>query len=50
MHLNINCLNKIDEMCYNASSSNATVIGITDAKLDYTVYDSKAAIDNYSIV
>ena len=46
MHLNINSLlNKIDELRYIASSSNAAVIGITETKLDDTVYDSEVAGD-----
>ena len=45
MHLNINSLDKIDELRYIASSSNAEVIGITETKLDNTVYDSEIAVD-----
>ena len=37
-------------MCYIASSSNAAVIGITEIKLDSTVYDSEVAVDGYNIV
>ena len=38
MHLNINSyLNKVDELHYIASSSNAAVTGITETKLDNTV-------------
>ena len=41
MHLNINSLlNEIEKLCYIASSSNAAVIGITETKLNNTVYDS----------
>ena len=51
MHLNINSfLNKIDELCYIASSSNAAVIGITETKLDNTICDSEVAVDGYNIV
>ena len=51
MHLNINSLlNKIDEWRYIASSSNAAVIGITETKLDNTVYDFEVAVDSYNIV
>ena len=51
MHLNINSLlNKIDELCYIASSSNAAVIGIAETKIDNTVNDSKVAVDGYNIV
>ena len=46
MHLNTNgLLNKIDELCYFARSSNAAVIGITETKLDNTVYDSEVTIE-----
>ena len=51
MRLDINSLlNKIDELCYIASSSNAAVIGITETKLDNTVYDFEVAVDSYNIV
>ena len=51
MHLNINgLLNKIDELCYIARSSNAAVIGITVTKLGNTVYDSEVTVDGYNIV
>ena len=51
MHLNINSLlNKIDKLRYIASSSNAAVIGITETKLDNTVYDFEIAVDCYNIV
>ena len=51
MHLNINgLLNKIDELRYIARSSNAAVIGITETKLDNTVYDSEVTVDGYNIV
>ena len=50
MHLNINgLLNKIDELRYIARSSNAAVIGITETKLDNTVYDSEVTVDGYNI-
>ena len=46
MHLNINgLLNKIEELHYIARSSNAAVIGITETKLDNTVYDSEVTVD-----
>ena len=51
IHLNINSLlPKIDKLCNIAKFSNAAVIGITETKLDNTVYDSEVAIDEYSIV
>ena len=46
MHLKINILfNKIDKLRYIASISNAAVIGITETKLDNTVYDSEDVVD-----
>ena len=49
MHLNINgLLNKIEELHYIARSSNAAVIGITETKLDNTVYDSEVTVDGYN--
>ena len=51
MHLNINgLLNKIDELLYIARSSIAAVIGITETRLDNTVYDSEVTVDGYNIV
>ena len=51
IHLNINnLLPKIDELCNIANCFNAAVIGITETKLDNTVYDSEVTIDGYSIV
>ena len=50
IHLNINSLlPKIDELRYIAKNSNAAVIGISETKLDNTVYDSEVAIDGYNI-
>ena len=51
IHLNINSLlPKIDELQYIAKNSNAAVIGISESKLDNTIYDSQVAIDGYKIV
>ena len=51
MHLNINgLLNKIDKLRYIARSSNATVIGITETRLDNTVYKSEVTVDSFNIV
>ena len=51
IHFNINSLlPKIDELCNIAKCSNAAVIGITETKLDNTVYDSEVTIDRCSIV
>ena len=50
IHININnLLNKIDELHYIASSFNDAVIGITEKKLDNTVYDFEVAVDDYEI-
>ena len=50
IHLNINSLlPKIDELRCVAKNSNAAVIGISETKLDNTVYDSEVAIDGYNI-
>ena len=50
MHLNINgLLDKIGELRYIATSSNAAVIGITETKLVNTVYDSEVTVDGYNI-
>ena len=41
IHLNINSLlPKIDELCKIGKCSNAAVIGMTETKLDNTVYNS----------
>ena len=51
IYRNVNSLlPKIDELCNIAKCSNVVVIGITEAKLDNTVYDSEVTIDEYSIV
>ena len=51
IHLNMNSLlDKIEELRHLASSSNAEVIGITETKLDNTVYDSDITVDGYNIV
>ena len=50
-HLNINSLlPKIDELRNIAKCSNDAVIGITETKLDNTVYGSEVNIDGYSKV
>ena len=46
IHLNINSLlSKIDELRATAKKSRATVIGITESKLDETVLDGEISID-----
>ena len=48
---NINSLlPKIDELRYIAKNSNVAVIGISETKLDNTVYNSGVAVDGYNIV
>ena len=51
IRLNINSLlPEIDKLCNIAKCSNAAVIGITETKLDNTVYNSEVTTDGYSIV
>ena len=51
LSLNINrFLQKVDELCCIASSSNAAIIGILEARLDNTIYDSEVAKDSYNLV
>ena len=46
IHLNINSLlSKIEEICYIAECSNATIIGITESKLDKSIFQSEIQID-----
>ena len=51
IHLNINStLSKIDELRVTAKKSRASVIGITESKLDKTVLDKDINIDGYELV
>ena len=51
LHLNVNSLpSKIDEIKMIALKSNATIIGITETKLDNTIKDSEVNIDGYEII
>ena len=51
IHLNINSLlSKIDELRVIAKRSRATVIGITESKLDETVLDGEINIDGYELI
>ena len=51
IHLNINSiLSKIDELRVIAKKSRASVIGITESKLDKTVPDEEINIDGYELV
>ena len=50
IHLNINnILSKIDELRVIAKKSRASVIGITESKLDKTVLDEEINIDGYEL-
>ena len=50
IHLNINSiLFKIDELCITAKKSRASVIGITESKLDKTVLDEEINIEGYEL-
>ena len=51
IHLNINSiLTKIDEIHYLAKLTNATVIGLSETKLDNTVLSSELEIEGYDLV
>ena len=50
IHLNINSLlPKIDEIRYVAKLTNATVIGLSETKLDNTVLSSELEIEGYDL-
>ena len=51
IHLNINSiLPKIDEIRYIAKLTNATVIGLSETKLDNAVLSGELEIDKYDLV
>ena len=51
IHLNINSLlSKINEVSYIAKLKNATVIGLSETKLDNTVLNSEIQIEIYVLV
>ena len=51
IHLNVNSLlPKIDEICYIAERTKAAVIGITESKLDESIFQSEIQIDNYDLL
>ena len=51
IHLNINSiLPKIDEIRYIVKLTNATVIGLSETKLDNTVLSSEREIEGYDLV
>ena len=50
IHLNMNSiLPKIDEIRYIVKPTNATVIGLSETKLDNTVFSSKPEIEGYDL-
>ena len=51
LHLNIrSLLSKIDELCYIAIKSKATIICITETWLDETVWDPEISIPEYNLL
>ena len=50
IHLNINSLPKIDEIHYVAKLTNATVIELSETKLDNTVLSCEYEIEGYDLV
>ena len=51
IHLNINSLlPKIEELCIIAKSTNVTIIGISESKLDESVLEPEIEIDDYKIL
>ena len=51
VHLNINSLlPKIDELRAIASSTKASIIGITESKIDKSVTDSEISIDGHNLL
>ena len=51
IHININSLlPKTDEVRYIANITNASVIGISEAKLDETILSSELEVDSYDLV
>ena len=51
IHLNVNnLLSKVDEIHYIAERTKAAVIGITESKLDKSIFRSEIQIDNYDLL
>ena len=51
LHMNVNSLlPKIEEIRFIAKKSKAVVIGISETKLDGTIFDAEIYIEGYSIV
>ena len=51
LHINVNSLlPKIDEVNLIANKSNATILGISETKLDNTIMDSELNIEGYDLI
>ena len=51
VHLNINSLpSKIEELRQIAKGTNSAVIGLSETKLDKTIFDPEISIPNYSLI
>ena len=51
VHLNINSLpSKIEELRQITKDTNSAVIGLSETKLDNTIFDSEISIPNYSLI
>ena len=51
IHININSLlSKIDEGRYVANIKNASIIGISETKLDETIWSNELEVDGYDLV
>ena len=51
LHLNVNSLlPKIDEIRLLAIQTNAAILGISETKLDNSIFDSEISIDNYHLI
>ena len=51
VHLNINSVSsKIEELRQIAKDTNSAVIGLSETKLDKTIFNSEISISNYSLI
>ena len=51
VHLNINSLpSKIEELRQIAKNTDSAAIGLSETKLDKTIFDSEVSIPNYSLI
>ena len=51
IHLNINSLpSEIEELRQIAKDTNSAVTGLSETKLDKTIFDSEISIPNYSLI